>query len=134
MGIYIGDNDKFKGQLVIWRQEVVSMDATGDVIIVMVCPPNSNPINNVSCTRMPLPRIFHDHESKYAASKGDARRRTLEELTRLINCYLPNDWALALVELSSTIQAIGEEGFKGTQILAFDNNSERSMRLFEWVR
>ena len=115
-------------------QEVVSMDAIGDVIVVMICNENSNPIDNVSRTNMPLPRVFHDHESKYAATKEDAKRRTPEEISRLVNCYLPKDWALVLVGLSSTIPAIIGEGFKGTQILSFDDNIERSMRLTEWVR
>ena len=43
-------------------QEVVSMDAIGDVIMVMICPENSNPIDNVSRTNIPLSRLFHDHE------------------------------------------------------------------------
>ena len=92
------------------------MDAIGDVIVVMICRENSNPIDNVSRTNMPLPRVFHDHESKYAATKEDAKRRTPEEISRLVNCYLPKDWALVLVGLSSTIPAIIGEGFKGTQI------------------
>ena len=34
------------------------MDVIRDDIIVMVCPTNSNPINNFSLTKMSLPRIF----------------------------------------------------------------------------
>ena len=45
-----------------------------------------------------------------------------------------SNWALALVGLSSTIQAIVEEGFKGTKILAFDDNWKRNMILSEWIR
>jgi hypothetical protein len=52
------------------------MDAIRDVIIVMVCLENSNPIDDVSRTNMPLPQVFHDHKLKYAATKGDARRIT----------------------------------------------------------
>ena len=67
-----------KDNLLFGGQEVVSMDTIGDMIIVMVCPKNANPIDNVSRTNMPLPRVFHDHKSKYAATKRDARRRTPE--------------------------------------------------------
>ena len=52
----------------------------------------------------------------------------------MVNAYLPKEWALVLVGLSSTISAIIEEGFKGIQILSFDDNIKRSMRLTEWVR
>ena len=40
---------------------------------------------------MPLPRVFHDYESKYAATNGDVKIRTPEEMSRLVNCYLPKD-------------------------------------------
>jgi hypothetical protein len=120
--------------LLFGGQKVVSMDAIGDMIIVMVCLENSNPINNVSRTDMPLPRVFHDHESKYVATKEDARRRTPKEISRLVNYYLPKDWTLVLIGLYSTTPATIEKSFKGTQILAFDDNIERSMRLSEWVR
>ena len=131
---FTSETTRKKDNLLFGGQEVVSMEAIGDVIIVMVCPENSNPIDNVSHTNMPLPRVFHDYESKYAATKGDARRRTPEEISRLVNCYLPKDWTIVLVGLCSTIPAIIEEGFKGNQILTFDDNIESSMRLSEWIR
>ena len=41
--------------LLFGGQEVIPIDAIGDVIIVMVCPKNSNPIDNVSRMNMHLP-------------------------------------------------------------------------------
>ena len=82
--------------LLFGRHEVVSIDAIGDVIIVMISPENSNPTDNVSLIYMPLPRVFHNHESKYAAIKGDAKRRTSEEILRLVNCYLPKKLSIGV--------------------------------------
>ena len=53
---------------------------------------------------------------------------------RLINAYLPKDWALILVGLTTSIPAILEEGFKGTRILTLDDNVERTTILTEWIR
>ena len=52
----------------------------------------------------------------------------------LINVYLPRDWALILVELTTSIPAILEEGFKGTQILTLDDNVKRTTILTESIR
>ena len=70
------------------RQEVLSMDAIEDVIIVMVCTENSNIIDNGYCTNMSLPGVFHDHESEYAATKENARTISQKKISRLVNYYL----------------------------------------------
>ena len=49
----------------------------------------------------------------------------------LINAYLPKDWALILVELTTSIPSILEEGFRGTRILTLDDNVERTTILIE---
>ena len=123
-----------ENNLLFGGQEVVSLDAIGDLIIVMICPENSNLIDNVFRTNMPLPRVVYDHESKYVVTKGDVKKKTPKEILKLIKCYVPEDWALVLVELSSTISAIVEEGFKGTQSSSFEDNIEKNMRLSVWVR
>ena len=44
-----------KNKLLFEGQEVVLMDTIGDVTMVMICPENSNPINNIFRTNMSLP-------------------------------------------------------------------------------
>ena len=47
------------------KQEVLSMEGMGDVILIMVCPEACNPIENVVHGGGLLPRLFQDHPSKY---------------------------------------------------------------------
>ena len=70
--------------------------------------------------------MFYDHTSKYLIMQWDKKRRTLEEIVRLINAYLPKEWALVLVNLSTSVQAITKEGFVGSRILTLDGNEQRS--------
>ena len=64
----------------------------------------------------------------------DKKRRTPEEIVRLINAYLPNEWTLVLVNLSTSVEAIMEEGFLGSWILTLDGNKQRSQKLSDWIR
>ena len=61
-------------------------------------------------------------------------RRILEEILRLFDCYLSKYWVLVLTRFCLAIVVITEEGFKGIQILAFDDNIERSTRLSKWIK
>ena len=38
-----------------------------------------------------------------------------------------------LVNLSTSVQAITEEGFMGSRILTLDGNGQRSKKLFDWI-
>ena len=110
------------------------MEGMGDVILIMVYPEAYNPIENVARGGGLLPRLFQDHSSKYRTTRGDQKRGTPEEVMRLINAYLPNDWALILIGLSTSIPAILKEGIRGTRILTLDDNVERITILTEWIR
>ena len=120
-----------KDSILFSKQEVLSMEGMGDVVLIMVCPEACNPIENVARGGGPLPRLFQDHSSKYKRARGNHKRRTPEEVMCLINTYLPKDWALILVGLTTTVPAILEEGFRGTQILILDDNVERTTILTE---
>ena len=123
-----------KDSILFSKQEMLSMEGMGDVILIMVCPEAYNPIENVACGGGALPRLFQDHSSKYETALGDQKRKTLEEVMRLINAYLPKDWALILVGLTTSVPAILEEGFRGTRILILDDNVQRTTILTEWIR
>ena len=123
-----------KDSILFSKQEVLLMEGMGDVILIMVCCEACNPIENVTRGGGPLPRLFQDHPSKYQTARGDQKRRTPEEVMRLINAYLPKDWALILVGLTTSIPAILEEGFRGTRIFTLDDNVERTTILTEWIR
>ena len=116
------------------NQEVMLMEGMGDVILIMVCPQASNPIENIPCGSRPLPRSFQDHASRYGTSSKNQKCRTLEEISRLINAYLPKDWAFVLVELSTSIPAVLDEGFIGSRIVTLDENVDRTTVLTEWIR
>ena len=115
-------------------QEVFAVQEIGDIIFVMVYPEASNPIENMRSGCKTVPRIFSDHTSKYPTMQWDKKRRTPEEIVRLINAYLPNEWALVLVNLSTSVEAITEEGFVGSRILTLDGNKQRSQKLSDWIR
>ena len=116
------------------NQEVLLMEGVGDVILIMVCPSASNPIENILCGGGPLLRSFQDHASKYGSTSKNQRCRTPEEISRLINTYLPKDWALVLVELSTSVPAVLDEGFIGSRIVTLDEDAERMTVLTEWIR
>ena len=123
-----------KDSILFSKQKVLSMEGMGDVILIMVCPEAFNPIENVACGGGPLSRLFQDHLLKYKTARGDQKRRIPEEVLRLIYIYLPKDWALILVGLTTTIPAILEERFRETRILTLDDNMERTTILTEWIR
>ena len=110
------------------------MEGMGDVILIMVCPEACNPIENVASGGGLLPRLFQDYPSKYQTARGDQKRRTPEEVMHLINAYVPKDWALILVGLTTSIPAILEEGFRGTRILTLHDNVEKTTILTNWIR
>ena len=116
------------------KQEVFAVQEIGDIIFVMVYPEASNPIENMRSGCRTVPRIFSDHTSKYPTMQWDKNRRTPKEIVRLINAYLPNEWALVLVNLSTSVEAITEEGFVGSRILTLDGNKQRSQKLSDWIR
>ena len=111
----------------------MAVQEIGDIIYVMVYPEASNPIENIRSGCKAVPRMFYDHTSKYPTMQWNKKRRTLEEIIRLINAYLPKEWALVLVNLSTSVQAITEEGFMGSRILTFDGNGQRSQKLSDWI-
>lgn len=47
----------------------MSMDVLGDIVIVIVYPDNSNPIENLWKIGMNLPQLIQDYTSKYKAKK-----------------------------------------------------------------
>ena len=63
----------------------------------------------------------------------DTKRRTLEKIVRLINAYLPKEWALVLINLSTSVQAITQEGFMESRIFTLDGNGQRSTKLSDWI-
>ena len=63
----------------------------------------------------------------------DKKQKTLEEIVRLINAYLPKEWALVLVNLSTFVQAITEEGFMGSRILILNGNVQKSQKLSDCI-
>ena len=67
-----------KDSILFSKQEVLSMEGMGDVILIMVCPEACNPIENVARGGGPLSRLFQDHSSKYRI----ARRIKNEEYMR----------------------------------------------------
>ena len=116
------------------NQEVLLMEGVGDVILIMVCPLASNPIENIPRGGGPLPRSFQDHASKYGTTSKNQRCRTPEEISRLINTYLLKDWALVLVEFSTSVPAVLDEGFIGSRIITLEEDLERTTVLTEWIR
>ena len=110
------------------------MEGMEDVILIMVCLKACNPIENVVHGGGHLPRLFQDHSSKYKTARGDQKRRTSKEVFCLINAYLPKDWALVLVGLTTSVPTVLEEGFMETRILTLDDNMERTTILTEWIR
>ena len=71
---------------------------------------------------------------KYGTSSKNQRCRTLEKILCLINPYLPKDWALVLVELSTSIPVVLDEGFIESRIVTLDENEDRTIVLIEWIR
>ena len=115
------------------EQEVLAVQEIGDIIFVMVYPEASNPIENIRSGCRTISRMFYDHTSKYPTMQWDKKQRTPEEIVRLINVYLPKEWALVLVNLSTSVQAITEEGFMGSRILTLVGNGQRSQKLSDWI-
>ena len=111
------------------EEEVLAVQEIGDIIFVMIYPEASNPIENICNDCKTIPRMFYDHTSKYPTMQWDKKRRTPKEIVRLINAYLPKEWALVLVNLSTSVQAITEEGFMGLRILTLDGNGQKSQKL-----
>ena len=122
-----------KDSILFSKQEVLSMEGMGDVILIMVCPKACDPIENVARGGGPLPRLFQDHSSKYKIARRDQKQRTLKEVLHLINAYLPKDWALILVGLTTSVPVILEDGFRRTQILTLDDNVKSTTILTKWI-
>ena len=78
---------KFEGQRIKGFQSVV------DIVVVLVCPTHTNPNVNIPRTfKAELPLSFQDYKSKWAPEVGDSKRRTPEEIAKLVKAYLPKGW------------------------------------------
>ena len=91
----------------------------------------SNPIKTICSGCRTVPRMFYGHTSMYLTMQWDKKRRTPEEIVRLINAYLPKEWTLVLVNVSTSVQAIMEERFMESRILTLNGNGQRSQKLFD---
>ena len=80
-----------KQTITSYKQEFLAVEEIGDIIFVMVYPETSNPIENIRSGCRIVPRMFHDRTSKYPTMQWDKKRRTPEEIVRLINAYLPKE-------------------------------------------
>ena len=100
----------------------------------MVYPKASNPIENIHGGWRTIPRMFYDHTSKYPTMQWDKKQMTSEEIVQLINANLSKEWALVLVNLSTSVQATTEDGFLRSRIFTLDGNKQRSQKLSDWIR
>ena len=111
---------KFEGQ------QIKGFQSVADIVVVLVCSTHTNP--NVNIPRMldaKLPLSFQDCKSKCAPKLGNSKRRTLEEIARLVKAYLSKDWMLVLCGLGAAIPAICAQGFTRSCILTVDNSTDR---------
>ena len=115
------------------EQEVLAVQEIDDIIFVMVYLEASNPIENIRSGCKTVPRMFYDHTSKYPTMQWDKKQRNPKEIVQLINAYLPKDWALVLINLSTSVQTIMEEGFMRSKILTLDGNGQRCQQLSDWI-
>ena len=119
---------KFEGQWIKGFQSVA------DIVVVLVCPTHTNPNVNILRTfEVELPLSFQDYKSKWAPEVGDSKRRTPEEIAKLVKAYLPEDWMLVLCGVGAAIPAICAQGFTGLRILNVDNSNDCDRALSAWV-
>ena len=119
---------KFEGQRIKGFQSVA------DIVVVLICPTHTNPNVNIPRTfEAELPLSFQDYKSKWALEVGDSKRRTPEEIAKLVKAYLPEGWMLVLCGLGAAIPAICTQGFTGLHILNVDNSNDRDRALSTWV-
>ena len=112
----------------------MAVEEIGDIIFVMVYPEASNPMENIRSSCTTVTHMFYDQTSKYPTMQWDKKQSTPKEIVCLINAYLPKEWALVLVNLNTSVQAIMEEGFMGSRILTLNGNGQRNMKLSDWIR
>ena len=93
----------YKRTITFDEQEVLAVERIGNIIFVIVYPKASNPIENIRSGCKTIPRMFYDRTSKYPTMQWDKKQRTPEENVQLINAYLPKEWALVLVNLSTSV-------------------------------
>ena len=119
---------KFEGQWIKGFQSVV------DIVVVLACPTHTNPNVNIPRTfEAELPLSFQDYKSKWAPKVGNSKRRTPEEIAKLVKAYLSEGWMLVLCRLGAAIPAICVQGFIGSRILNVDNSNDRDRALNAWV-
>ena len=122
------NNLKFEGQ---W---IKAFQSVANIVFVLVCLVHTN--FNVNIPRMldaELPLTFQDCKSKWALEIGDSKRRTLEEIARLVKAYLPEGWMLVLCGLGAAIPAICAQDFTRSCILYINNCTDRDRTLSAWV-
>ena len=119
---------KFEGQ------KIKGFQSVADIVVVLVCPTHTNPnVNNLRTFEAELPLSFQDYKSKWAPEVGDSKRRTLEEIAKLVKAYLPEGWMLVLCGVGVAIPAICAQGFTRLRILNVDNSNDRDRALSAWV-
>ena len=101
---------------------------------MLVCPTHTNPNVNISRTfEVELPLSFQDYKSKWVCEVGDSKRRTPEEIAKLVKAYLPEGWMLVLCGLGAAIPAICAQSFTRSRILTLDNSNDCDRVLSTWV-
>ena len=124
-----------KNNLDFGGQHVRAFQSVADIVVVIVCPDDVNPELNLSgAPRGEMPLSFSDGQSRWPFEAVDTKRRTPEEITRLVRSYLPSKWTLLLSGLSAVIPAICADGFKGSRIITLNDDNNRENILSKWVK
>ena len=109
-----------------------SIQAIGDVAIIMEHPTGSRAVENI--VRIPgghSPLVFMDSWNEDRMPRAtNTLERSPTELQRMVHAYLPPSWCLVAVGITTSIVDIVQDGFHGSQVIVVDWSPDRTRFLY----
>ena len=94
---------------------------------MMEDPTGSKVAANVRRGQDELPLAFIDvwNEGRMPRAK-DRLERSIIELQRMVQAYLPKRWGLVALSITTSISDIVQQGFVGSEVIVLDNSMDRT--------
>ena len=121
--------------LVYGREVERRMQPIGDVGILMQFPKDSSATPNLRQSTENLPLAFFDMWNEERMPRAaDRFERSPSELCRLVKAYLPEEWGLVALGITTAIADIMHDGFVDDQVIVLDSSPTRTRFVYNTLQ
>ena len=111
------------------------MQPVGDVAIIMQCPSECSTIDNFPRIQGSLQVMFGDFWSTEVLPRvEDKFERVRMKLKKMVDMFLPRNWALVVLGITMAMPTILKTGFVGSDIIIMEGASIRTQFVYNTLQ